>query len=221
MASHPKKPGDKRLSFQAAAEIVRGRVGGSVGRSHAELRKALALGEVRHEPAHPSILIDGTLGPLFAYDDGMLDMNLRPGAMNKGGVSPDGKLLVQPDDRPRVEGWPSRISQADLVDWIDRYHPETKPTESIRPETPTEATKPPAPAAAIARKACSAGQYKEYFLGVMKATGARPSRDDDTLWAKSKGFSVKSVLNSRAILRASTKKQADWFKSGPRQRRGN
>jgi hypothetical protein len=33
---------------------------------------------------------------LLVYDDGMLDMNLRPGAMNKGGVTPDGKLLVQP-----------------------------------------------------------------------------------------------------------------------------
>jgi len=33
---------------------------------------------------------------LLVYDDGALDMNLRPGAINKGGVSPDGKMLVQP-----------------------------------------------------------------------------------------------------------------------------
>lgn len=32
---------------------------------------------------------------LLVYDDGMLDLNVRPGAANKGGVSADGKLLVQ------------------------------------------------------------------------------------------------------------------------------
>lgn len=35
--------------------------------------------------------------PLFAYDDGVLDTyNIRPGAVNMGGVSSDGKMLVQP-----------------------------------------------------------------------------------------------------------------------------
>lgn len=32
---------------------------------------------------------------LLTADDGIVDMSLRPGAMNKGGVSADGKLLVQ------------------------------------------------------------------------------------------------------------------------------
>ena len=32
---------------------------------------------------------------LFTADDGIVDASLRPGALNKGGVSPDGKLLVQ------------------------------------------------------------------------------------------------------------------------------
>jgi hypothetical protein len=31
---------------------------------------------------------------LLTADDGLIDMSLRPGAMNKGGVTPDGKLLV-------------------------------------------------------------------------------------------------------------------------------
>lgn len=35
--------------------------------------------------------------PLFAHDDGVLDTyNIRPGALNMGGVSADGKLLVHP-----------------------------------------------------------------------------------------------------------------------------
>jgi hypothetical protein len=35
--------------------------------------------------------------PLFAYDDGVLDTyNIRPGAVNFGGVNADGKLLVHP-----------------------------------------------------------------------------------------------------------------------------
>jgi hypothetical protein len=33
---------------------------------------------------------------LFTADDGVVDASMRPGALNKGGVSPDGKLLVQP-----------------------------------------------------------------------------------------------------------------------------
>jgi hypothetical protein len=33
---------------------------------------------------------------LLVYDDGAIDMNLRPGAINKGGVSSEGRLLVQP-----------------------------------------------------------------------------------------------------------------------------
>ena len=32
---------------------------------------------------------------LLTADDGILDLSLRPGAINKGGVSPDGRLLVQ------------------------------------------------------------------------------------------------------------------------------
>lgn len=32
---------------------------------------------------------------LLTADDGMIDFNLRPGSMNKGGVSPEGHLLVQ------------------------------------------------------------------------------------------------------------------------------
>jgi hypothetical protein len=32
---------------------------------------------------------------LFTADDGVVDASMRPGALNKGGVTPDGKLLVQ------------------------------------------------------------------------------------------------------------------------------
>jgi hypothetical protein len=31
---------------------------------------------------------------LLTYDDGIVDFNLRPGALNKGGVNGDGKPLV-------------------------------------------------------------------------------------------------------------------------------
>ncbi len=33
---------------------------------------------------------------LFTADDGIIDSEMRPGALNKGGVSPEGRLLVQP-----------------------------------------------------------------------------------------------------------------------------
>jgi hypothetical protein len=211
MASRPEEPSNKRLSFQEAAELVRERIGGSVGRSHAELRKALASGEVRHEPAHPLISIDGKVGNMLVYDDGAIEMNLRPGPMNwvKRGAA--------------REGWPSRTSQADLVDWLDRHHPQAKPTESWRHETPAEATKPPAPSVPAARKDCSAITYRRHFEDVMKTTGMTPRIKDDTAWAKNEGFNVKGVLKRRGDFKKSlsTKKQKDCFKPGPRRQKAD
>lgn len=44
--------------------------------------------KVGHRTADPA---------LFVYDDGLIDgVNIEPGAINKGGVSPDGRMLVQP-----------------------------------------------------------------------------------------------------------------------------
>jgi hypothetical protein len=96
--------GAKRLSFCAAAELVRERLGCSVGRSHAELRKALASGEVRHDPACGYMTIDGQV--LLAADDGILTASRN--------------------------GFPSRISADDLIDWLDQKFGKPSPAEIRR-----------------------------------------------------------------------------------------
>jgi hypothetical protein len=49
---------------------------------NAEKRMFLKVG---HRAADPVLL---------TYDDGVVDFSMRPGAMNKGGVNKDGRLLV-------------------------------------------------------------------------------------------------------------------------------
>jgi hypothetical protein len=109
------------LPFDGLVKIVLARVRISVGAAEGTVRKALASGDVRpHRAAGPVLL---------TYDDGLLDMNLRPGATNKGGVSPDGKLLVQPPVERR------HYSVDDFLYWLrlnpPQAEPATKQTKSV------------------------------------------------------------------------------------------
>jgi hypothetical protein len=95
--------------MKEAAEIVRARLNASVGRSEAILATARASREVRFDnPADPVLLM---------YDDGLIGMNLR----SIRGISADGKPVTHNISRGR-----SSISEADLLDWLDRTHPENK-----------------------------------------------------------------------------------------------
>jgi hypothetical protein len=110
----------KWLPFDGLVQIVLARFKAiSVGAAEGTVRKALASGDVRPRAADPVLL---------TYDDGMLDMNMRPGATNKGGVSPDGKLYVQPP----VEHPSTHYSVDDFLYWL-RLNP---PPQTKAPVTP-------------------------------------------------------------------------------------
>ena len=109
---------ERWISFPQMVGIVRSRYSMSIGRAEKVVKDAIASGEVRRRPEPRSLLV---------YDDGALDMNLRPGAINKGGVTPDGKLLVQPLRR--------LYSEDDFLDWLSRQ-------TSLQGKPATKQTKP-------------------------------------------------------------------------------
>ena len=106
------------LTFDEAVALTRSRIGGSVGRAEATLRRARDSGEVRSR-------YDYTRHPvLLTADDGILDISLRPGALNKGGVKSDCGEVVSKDD---------------LEDWLDRLTPRmkvSKPKHRYASDTP-------------------------------------------------------------------------------------
>ncbi|MGY3358830.1 hypothetical protein ACVWZK_005493 [Bradyrhizobium sp. GM0.4] len=108
---------ERWLTTGQAVALVRQRLGGSEGHSEKVLRDARASGEVRVQPADPDPV-------LLMADDGVVGMDLRPGAQDKGGVTSDGKLIVHNLARhPRKA---ETISEDDLVDWLDRKPGDSK-----------------------------------------------------------------------------------------------
>jgi hypothetical protein len=105
---------DRWLTFGEAVEIVRKNLGGaSTGRSEAVTNAARASGEVRFQnPDRPVLLM---------ADDGIVGMDMRPGAQNKGGVTSDGKPITH-----RPVNTMYQISEGDLLDWLGRHHPEQR-----------------------------------------------------------------------------------------------
>jgi hypothetical protein len=103
----------QRLSFPEAVELLRERTGYSVGWARAELRAVLdeVPCRIRHER---TIVLDPV--PLTA-DDGIVGMDMRPGAMASRQVAP----RQQVDKPPRYNC--SRINRADFVYWLDQTHP--------------------------------------------------------------------------------------------------
>jgi hypothetical protein len=92
------------ITFDEAAEIVRTHVGGSIGRAQKMAREAQASGEVR---------IQNTVC-LWA-DDGLVGMDLRPGAQEKHGVTRDGTPILHKPTQPLLQ-----VSKDDLLDWLTR-----------------------------------------------------------------------------------------------------
>jgi hypothetical protein len=104
------------LTFGEAAEIVRARIGGSVGRSAAGLQAARSSGEVRFSnPAAPILLL---------ADDGLIGLDMRQDAQRKLGITADGKPVTH-DVFPNESA--AQINTDDLLDWLDRHHPAAKP----------------------------------------------------------------------------------------------
>src|SRR5262249_40030943 len=93
------------LSFQELVELVPSLLPDvSIGRAEAIVKEALASGQVRSRP--------GRL--LLLSNDGIIGMDLRPGAINKGG---EGRGLAVAD---------SKTSKEDFLDWLGRHYPEAK-----------------------------------------------------------------------------------------------
>jgi hypothetical protein len=104
------------LTFNEAVEIVKARLGSSVGRAESVTNAARASGEVRfYDPAFPVLLI---------ADDGLVGMDLRPGAQRKAGISADGKQIVH---ETLASQSACQISSDDLLDWLNRQFPVAEP----------------------------------------------------------------------------------------------
>jgi hypothetical protein len=111
------------LTFQEALATVRTHIAGSIGRSEAVLKAARASGEVRfRNPADPVLLM---------ADDGIVGMSMRPGALEKTGVTSDGKVITH----QMTTNERNRISREDLLEWLNREHP-AKPTGAPRGRRP-------------------------------------------------------------------------------------
>jgi hypothetical protein len=107
------------LTTSEASNLIQTRLQTTPGRSEAILRAARASGEVRKLP-----------GPvLLLADDGLVGMDL---GTRKVGIDVDGKPVVH-NLRPDVD----RISELDLLDWLDRTHPAPK-KESRRGRPPAQ-----------------------------------------------------------------------------------
>jgi hypothetical protein len=107
------------LSFDGLVKIVLARFRISVGAAEGTVRKALASGDVRRRQAHRSA--DPVL---LVYNDGMLDMNLRPG------MSPDGRGVIPPVERPA-----GHYSVDDFLHWLRLNPPQTEPA-TTQPNSP-------------------------------------------------------------------------------------
>lgn len=103
---------ERWISFPEATELVRARLGSSIGRSEAILKEARRSGEIRLRKDIP----------LLMADDGVVGMDMRPGAQNKGGVSVDAKLVTHSVSSQYSGG--ETFSEDDLLDWLDRHHPQ-------------------------------------------------------------------------------------------------
>jgi hypothetical protein len=120
---------DKWISIPQMVEIVLSRYPTSIGRAEKLVKDAIAYGEVRPRPEAERDPV------LLVYDDGGLDMNLRPGAINRGGILPDGRSLVG-----RSAGY---YSEADFIYWLYQQFDKRKASKntlrSHRYNNPTDA----------------------------------------------------------------------------------
>jgi hypothetical protein len=109
---------ERWISIPQMVEIVLSRYPVSRGRAEKLVKDAIASGEVRPRPEPPR----ASDPVLLVYDDGGLDMNLRPGAINKGGVNAEGRLLAE-----RPSGY---YSEDDFTYWLDQQFDKRKASKS-------------------------------------------------------------------------------------------
>jgi hypothetical protein len=156
---------ERWLSFQEAVDLFREQLGCSIGLAQSLVRKAHDSGEVRtrHAADHakdPVVLLN---------DDGVVGMDMRPGALIKCG---DGKLLVR-DDRP-LEA--RRISKDDLVDWLNR---NVKP-QRRKPDRGKKETSEPGP---VGRpETYDYDEIKGHCFRLFKQKKGIPDRKGDEGW---------------------------------------
>jgi hypothetical protein len=191
------------LSFRESVALTREQFGCSVGRAQALVRQACDSGEVRTRRSPRPDGKDPVV--LLANDDGILGMDMRPGAMNKGGVSPDGKLLVW-DDQP-LEA--RRINRADLVDWLDRH---------AQPPAQTEARTPAAPPSGPPKRATYKA-YEAHQREIRKRKRRWATRAEDDDWARENNYGLHYIRTEhrRRFGNGLPPKEREKFrKSGPR-----
>jgi hypothetical protein len=102
------------LTFQEAVEIVKAQLGGAIGRAEFMVRAARTSGEVRFSNSADPVLL--------MADDGLVGMDMRPGAQEKGGIARDGKRVVHTLSTAPTGDC---ISKEDLLDWLGRQYPST------------------------------------------------------------------------------------------------
>jgi hypothetical protein len=98
------------LTFEDTTELVRAHLGASIGRAQAVTNEARASGEVRFQNLDYPVLL--------MADDGLVGMDMRPGAQEKSGVTVDGKAIIH-----KIQTGTFQISKNDLLDWLERNHP--------------------------------------------------------------------------------------------------
>jgi hypothetical protein len=118
---------DEFISRPEARALIRDHLNSSIGRAEATLLAALRSEEVRYRydssPWSPQLL---------TADDGIVDVDLRPGAMNKRAAS----------NQPRPEDPNIIISRDDLLDWLDRQRQFAPPTQETA-STTEQVARPP------------------------------------------------------------------------------
>jgi hypothetical protein len=110
---------ERWLSPDEAVAFVRAHTGGSIGLATNTLKLARASGEVRITTPPPV---------LFIADDGIVDMNMRPGAQLKTGITAEGKPTFYDLALPPAQ---ILISEDDLLDWLNR-NPEPAAPNAAR-----------------------------------------------------------------------------------------
>jgi hypothetical protein len=100
--------------YREARELVRVHLKCSVGMAHRVLDDAKKSREVRTRFDPP---------PHLLMADDLIGMDLRPGAMNTGGVTSDAWDISRrhPRSDPPLEYY--RFNRDDLLDWLRRNHP--------------------------------------------------------------------------------------------------
>jgi hypothetical protein len=135
------KAADEWLSGEELVTLIRGQLKCSIGRAQAIIERARASGEVRFRKWPVPVLLTA--------DDGIVGMEMRPGALKKGWVTADG--IIGLELRPGAENWrrepltTEETSKADFLDWFDRHYPAAAAPVDTARRAALDVAKPPTP----------------------------------------------------------------------------